>query len=435
MSDLAKLQSTIEEINKTVVARKEFDDRQAAEMKKIGEATGETKQTLDKIQTRLGELDDMKSELEKLQKLAARPQTMTKSDDPHFEINTKHKDAFVKALRGGLSDQDAVKELRGVQAEAMAVGAVKAVSVATPSAGGYALPEQIAREISRLAVELSPMRRLCKVVTAGTTDYKELVDVLGGSGGWVGETTSRTETNTPALQEVAPSFGGVYAYPKATNWSLQDLFFDVETWLRNSVVEQFNLLEGAAFWSGNASNKPTGLVNGSKSASDDDASPARAFGTLQYVPTGASADFKLFNASSPNESPADVFIDAQAALRNQYLPGAVWQMRKSTITKVRKFKDGNGDFIWQPGLQAGTPATILGHAVYENPDIAAVGANAYPVAFGNFSAAYVIVDLPGMWMMRDNITTPGYTKFYTEKRVGGKLYRDEAVKLIKCATS
>jgi HK97 family phage major capsid protein len=435
MSDLTKINETVEEINRALTARKEFDERQAAEVKKIGAATGETKETIDKIQTRLGELDDVKSELEKLQKLAARPQMPGKNDDPHFEVNKKHAAAFAKALRHGFQDHESVTALRSAQSEAVAAGAVKAVSVATPSAGGYALPEIISREIHRLAVDMSPMRQLAKVVQAGSTDYKELVDGLGASGGWVGETTSRTETNTPTLHEVAPSFGGVYAYPKATNWSLLDLFFDVETWLRNSAVEQFSLLEGLAFWSGDGSNKPTGLVNGSKSSAGDDDSPARAFGTLEYVPTGKAADFANTPFDSPPGSGADVFIDCEMALRAVYRAGAAWQMNKATLTKVRKFKDANGDYIWQPGLAAGRPSTILGYPVYENPNVASVGSNAYPVAFGKFDAAYVIVDLPGMWMLRDQITTPGYTKFYMEKRVGGKLHRDEAVKLIKCAVS
>lgn len=431
-----ELKKTIDAINTTLEARKAADEAARAEVKKHGEQLGETKEKLDKIQTELGRLDEIKTEVEKMAKLVSRPDFgKADKDDPHAELNKKHLDAFEKALRNR-KDPDARDALTRAEREAIAAGAVKAVSVGSAAGGGYALPEMISREIGRLAVEMSPMRQLAKVVTVGTTDYKELVDILGASYGWIGETGTRSETTTPQLAEVAPSFGTIYAYPKATEESLNDLFFDVATWLRNAILEGFTLGEGIAFLTGNGSSKPTGLLNGSKVSTGDDDSPARAFGAIQYHATGVAADFAADRTASPPGNPGDVFINTVYSLRNRYHRNAAWQMNKNTLAKVRKFKGGDGEYLWQPGLSAGQPSQILGYPVLQNPDVASVGANAYPVIFGDMKEAYVICDLAGVRIsVDDNITTPGYVKWYARKRVGGKLVKDEAVKLIKCATS
>lgn len=338
----------------------------------------------------------------------------------------EHKSAFLTFIRNP-RDQKSVAALQDIERKA-----VFTTGTGGSAAGGYAVPKEIAASIVSQIADISPMRQLATVVTASTPDYKQLVDVLGTSTGWVGEKGTRSETNTPQLGEVAPTFGTVYAYPKATEESLNDVYFNVEQWLVNSVSTAMAAAESAAFTTGDGSNKPSGIMIATKSTADD---ATLAFGSTQYVPTGAAAGFPALSLTSPVAYPADKLIDVVHKLKSGYRANARWMMNKATLGVVRKFKDSEGNYLWAPGLVAGAPSTLLGYAVAENEDMAAIGANAFPIAFGDFRAAYLIVDLVGLRVTLDEVTTPGYVKWLFRRRVGGKLLDNQAVKVIKCATT
>jgi HK97 family phage major capsid protein len=102
---------------------------------------------------------------------------------------------------------------------------------------------------------------------------------------------------------------------------------------------------------------------------------------------------------------------------------------------MRKFKDGQGQYLWQPSLQAGTPESMMGYPIVRMEDISAVAANSYSLAFGDLQQAYQIVDRVGIRVMRDPFTSKPYVKFYTTKRTGGGLVNYEAIKLLKFGTS
>ena len=160
---------------------------------------------------------------------------------------------------------------------------MKDVTIGTPAAGGYAVPEEIAREIEELERKFSPVRSLVKVVQVGSSDYKELVSIGGASSGWVGETGSRTATTTSQLRERAPTHGELYAYPQASEWSLDDIFFNVEAWLAEEVAESFAINEGDAVIRGNGTSKPTGMLNTTPVTTADFASPLRNAAAYQYI--------------------------------------------------------------------------------------------------------------------------------------------------------
>jgi HK97 family phage major capsid protein len=310
--------------------------------------------------------------------------------------------------------------------------AVYSTGTGGDAAGGYAVPEQIAAGIDRILMDISPMRQVANVVTASSKDFKVLVDTRGTSTGWVGEKGTRSETNTPQLAEVAPNFGTLYAYTQATEESLQDIFFNVEAWLTSSVGEQMAKAEGDAFTDGDGSNKPTGFLAGTKVATSD---ATRTFGQLQYIPTGKAGTFGTISTTSPVHYPADCLFDTIHALKAGYRANSRWMMNKATLGVLRKLKDSEGNYIWVPGMEMGAASSLLGFPVVESEEMADIGANTYPVAFGDFRAGYLICDLVGMRMTVDEVTTPGYIKFYLRRRVGGKLLKDEAIKLIKCAAS
>jgi HK97 family phage major capsid protein len=326
----------------------------------------------------------------------------------------EHKSAFIDYVRKGVNE-GGLRELERKNT----------VNIGTAADGGYALPEEIAMDVQARVQDISPVRSVATVVTCSTNDYKRLIDARGTASGWVAETDSRTTTNTPVLYEAAAFMGELYANPQATQQALEDIFFNVESWLAESVATEFARAEGAAFISGNGTSKPKGFTAYTIVSTDD---ATRTFGQLQYVPTGAAGDWASTN-------PADALITTVYKLKAAHRNGAVWMMSKSILAEIRKFKDDNGVYLLQPSLAAGTPTTLLGFPVVEAEDMAAKAANSYSIAFGNFRAGYCVVDRVGTSLIRDPFSNKPYIGFYTRKRVGGMLLDSEAIKLVKFAAS
>lgn len=300
----------------------------------------------------------------------------------------------------------------------------KDVTIGSAAGGGYAVPEEISRDIGLLLQKFSPVVNLVKVVNVGTSDYKELIDINGASSGWVGETDSRSATNTPQLREVAPTHGELYAYPQVSEWSLDDIFFNVENWLSDAVARSFAIALGNAVISGNGTNKPTGMLNTAPVTTADDASPKRAAAAYQFINSGDN---------SPAAIDADALIDLMYALNSGYRSNASWIMNSVTVGAVRKLKaSGTGEYLWQPSLQAGQPDMILGKpiAVWEQLDDPDSGGN-HPVAFGDFKQGYLLTQRTGLRITRDNVTNVGYVRFYIRQRTGGIVLNNDAIKWLK----
>lgn len=305
-----------------------------------------------------------------------------------------------------------------------------ALSTGSDPDGGYAVPTVIDSQIETLLVNQSPMRTICNVVPITTPNYHKLVNLGGTASGWVGETDSRPETGTPSLAKLEPYMGEIYANPAATQQSLDDMGFDVESFLVDNIVEEFAVQEGTAFISGNGTKKPKGLLT-YPTATTADAS--RAFGTLQYLISGDAAGFISATATA---SPADCLVNLIYSLKAGYRQGAVWLMNSNTLSVVSKFKDAvNGLPIWQRGLVEGQPSTLLGYSIVEDENMPDIGAGSLPIAFGNFKRGYTIVDRIGTKMLRDPYSNKPYVHFYTTKRIGGMLVNSQAIKLLKIAAS
>ena len=434
MSTEPTVKTVADALDKIATAFDEYkkvnDERIAAATK--GAGTAELDAKLAKMDTEIDRLNGLKSDLEKLQVKLARPGQGKDGERTSTPEADAYKSAFLHWVRnpGDPERRTALQQ----RAKALAKTETRAdddfetraaqTVTSTGSAGGFALPEVIERAIARLSVDISPMRKISTVRTVGSPDYKELFDINGAAFEWVAEAGTRSQTNTPDLAEVAPTFGTASAKPQASEESLDDLFFDVESWLVSSAAEAIAQGEGAAFVTGNGTNKPTGFNAGPTPVTTVDAS--RAFGTLQYIAGGQAAAMP---------TTADVFYDIVYALRARYRANANWVTSKLVLASLRKYKDSQNQYLWQPSLVPGQPATFLGFGIVEAEDMPAVGANAFPLALGDFREGYLIADRVGMRMTRDEITTPGFVKFYVRKRVGGKLRNTQAIKLLKIATT
>ena len=100
-----------------------------------------------------------------------------------------------------------------------------------------------------------------------------------------------------------------------------------------------------------------------------------------------------------------------------------------TIRDIRKLKDAEGRYLWEPNQQVGQPQSLLGYPVSQADDLAAVASASLSIAWGDFSAAYTVVDRIGIRTLRDPFTSKPYIKLYTTKRVGGAVTNFEAIKL------
>jgi HK97 family phage major capsid protein len=300
----------------------------------------------------------------------------------------------------------------------------KSVSVGSSAGGGYAVPEEIVREIERMEMKFSPVRSLVKVIRVSTGDVKHLVNLRGATAGWVGESDSRTETATPQLREVVPTFGELYAYPQTSEWALDDIFFDVGSWLAEEVAEQFAVEEGSAVLTGNGSNKPTGMLNTTPVTTADFASPLRAAAAYQYIA----------NTSSPTGTVllADSLIDLLYSVNSRYRANGTWVMNSTTAAAVRKLKDLQGQYLWAPGLVAGQPDLLLGYPVSIWEQLDNVGVNNFPIAFGDFRKGYLLCDRTEIRITVDaNITTPGKIKYFVRRREGGHVLVNDAIKFLR----
>lgn len=301
----------------------------------------------------------------------------------------------------------------------------KRFSISTASEGGLAVPLEIDQQIEQQLRTLSPIRQIATVVKVGSANYRKLVAVGGFASGWVSETGARPETATPTFVEVAPPMGELYANPAATQPMLDDAMFDVEAWLAREVAAEFARAEGIAFVNGTGTNQPRGFLNYPTANAPD---ATRPWGTIQHLPSGAAGAF-------PASNPADRLIDLVHALRTPYRQGAVWVMNSNTLSVIRKFKDSTGNFIWQPGVGEGQPATLLGYPVVEVDAMPDIAANSLSIAFGQFSSAYLVAERGETTVLRDPYSNKPFVHFYATRRVGGAVVNSEAIKLMRFATS
>jgi len=278
------------------------------------------------------------------------------------------------------------------------------------ASGGFLVPETWETGIRDDLRTLSPIRSRSTVIQVSSDDYRYLKNLRGLQTGWVGETDARPETATPTLSETKVPMGEIYANPAASQRALDDAFFDLEGWLNQNISEEFAIEENKAFVTGNGINKPMGIL---------------ATAGLPTVASGAAAAI-----SNP-----DVIVDMIYKMSAAYRSGAAFYGNGATTAGLRKLKDGQGNYIWQPGLVAGTPATLGGYEQVELEDMPAVAAGAFPMFFANLRQGYMIADRIGIRTLRDPYTHKPFVHFYATKRVGGMVQDPKAFVVLKVAAS
>lgn len=299
----------------------------------------------------------------------------------------------------------------------------KSASVGVDGDGGYVVPERTERRIDRLLTEASPIRAIAQVRRTTAARFRKPVSLGGATSGWVSETAARPETDTPSLDLIEFPMAELYAMPAATQQLLDDAMIDVDDWLAEEVRDVFAVQESTAFVTGDGNGKPRGFLDYAVAAEG-----LQSWGELGYVATGTSG---AFDAAEP----ADALIDLIYAPKTGYRAKGRFVMNRQTVSAVRRFKDADGNYLWQPSLSQAGSSTLLGYPVTEAEDMPDIGANSFSIAFGDFEKGYLILDRQGVDVLRDPFSAKPYVLFYTTKRVGGGVQDFEAIKLLKFGES
>ena len=388
---------------------------------KINDAMNDQQKNKEVLERRLTQQQER---LEIVEAVSTRPGKTFKD-----KADEEHKTLFLRWMRSGGQDRQAEAEYRTLRQKLVEQ---KVIAVGSNADGGFAVPEEISRAIDKYVLKMSDIMQNIKVVQVGTSDYQELISVNDLGTGWSTESGTRSAQANPELVSRAPTWGELYTLPSAYNWALEDMFFDVEAWLVDNAAEGFAVALSTAIYNGNGSGKPTGMFAGSPVTTDDYASPRRAAAVLEYIPISAAASSPFTVAGIQS----DDLINLVAQLRRPYHSNAKFAFNRSAQAHIRKLKDTNGQYLWQPSLQAGLPDVLLGYPTFIWEDLGSpTSANAFPVAFGDFRRAYTLTTRTGISVLRDPYSTKGSTLFYIARRYGGTVSNSHACKVLKVALS
>lgn len=375
--------------------------------------------TRDKIAKIDAQIEDMMSAVDQANTTLAALQAHG-SDGPDNVLSPEMRD-YAKAFKAWAKTGEGEGE---IQAANRRGGVMADMSVGSDPDGGYTAPVEWDRMITDKLQEITPMRRYAAVQRVSGQGFRHLFNLHGASSGWVGETDPRPKTGTPTFLPYDFSFGEIYANPAITQQVAEDSEIDIVSWLAGEVDMEFSIREGEAFLSGDGVDKPKGILM--YDAAAEAALPANKRHPLGPIPetnTGEAAGL------SP-DGLVDLIYDTPA---ERITSGSAFYMNRKTHSVVRKMKDGQGTYLWQPPFQLGQPAMLLGYGVRDMNGMPDVAANAIPVMFGDMGQTYRIFDRVGVQILRDPYTNKPYIHFYTRKRVGGGLWNPEYMRYHRVA--
>lgn len=335
------------------------------------------------------ELKAIKSRLDKIEAKANRP-VAANASHPGADNDNEVK-AFTHFVRSGDASE------------------VKSLGYAAPSTGGILAPESVSASIIEKIAEFSPVRAVASAITMSgpLLQLPRLVD----------EVTVGEVTETAARPESEPSFEQIDVKPfemavivPVTRVLLEDSQIDLSAYLGNHVARRFGKKEASWFVNGNGTSQAEGVL--------------------------VSTEVGEFEAAGTAIT-ADDLIDTFYSIKTAYSANGVWMMNRFSMAVVRKLKDTDGSYLWQPSIAAGVPPTLLGRPVYEAVDAPNPAAGATPIVFGDFAAGYTIADRVGFEILRDDYTgaANGIVKLHARRRVGGRVVLGEALTKLTLASA
>ena len=282
-----------------------------------------------------------------------------------------------------------------------------ALQIGTDTEGGYLVPDEFEKTLVQALEEQNIFRKLAKIITTSSGDRKIPVVASKGNASWIDEEGAVPESDD-AFSQVTVGAYKLGTMIKVSEELLNDSVFNLESYISTEFARRIGAREEEAFFIGDGTGKPTGIFN--------------ATGGAELGLTAASA----------TAITADELMDLFYALKSPYRKNATFIMNDATVKAIRKLKDGNGQYIWQPSLTAGTPDTLLNRPVLTSAYVPTLAASAKTIAFGDFGY-YWVADRQGRSFKRlSELYAPtGQVGFMATQRVDGKLILPEAIKVLQ----
>lgn len=326
-----------------------------------------------------------------------RPEVMGKD-----EKKGRAADAYKKAFWNQMRSRNAGYEVRNTLTEGQ------------DTEGGYLVPDEFEHTLVQALNEENVLRQYCHVFTTSSGTHQIPVVGAHGEASWVDETGSYEPEGVNQDETFGQKLIGAHKIGtliKVSEELLNDSAFDLEAYFRSEFARRIGNTEENAFLNGNGTKKPTGILNATDGAE------------VGVAATGKTA------------ITADEVIDLFYSLKAPYRKNAIWVLNDATVKAIRKLKDGNGQYLWQPGLSAGESDVILGHKVITSAHAPLIGAGNKAIAFGDFSF-YWVGDREGISFKRLNerYADAGLVGFLASKRVDAKLTVPEAIKVLQLAS-
>jgi HK97 family phage major capsid protein len=422
---IPELKTAVDEVGQALTDFRKKNDEVIDQIKKKGE-DAVSKAELEKINKAVDDaIADFKKRSDEIEAKANRLQ-LSGAGDPDAQREAKAAKTFGEIIGKADYSVEQLREYKADLAHFLRRNDVKAVTLMVgqdPSGGYWVTPDTTGRMVKKV-YESTPMRQLANVVAIGTDKLEGPIDNGEADAAWVGEVTTRSQTDAPTIGMWEIPVNELYAYPKVTQRLLEDAKIDVEAWLGDKASSKFSRKENTAFVLGTGVNQPRGITTYTTVTTADD---TRAWGSFQHVVTGTNGGFGA--TTNGSDKLLDLIFEVKAAYRQ----AAKFLMARRTMGGVRKLKDGQGNYVYGLGLREGALVeNIYQFPVVDGEDMPAfTTTDALGIAFGDFAEAYTIVDRLGISVIRDNITQPGFVKFLMRKRVGGGAVNFEAVKFLK----
>lgn len=425
--DLKELGEDVKGISTGFEAYKEANDERLAQLEAKGTADPITEEKLVKIEEAMDTAQKRLDDYVLSQKRQHRTVVDTKGNEIDLDAKAlKWAKTIARAHGTQISeftadDMDAYKSAYDVYLRKgnliIPVETIKALSVGVDPEGGYRVTPDMSGRIVTQVFESTPMRAYAAVQVISSDALEGDFDLDEAGSEWVGETSTRSTTDTPDIGVWRIPVHTLSAKPRATQKLLDDADINVEAWLATKVAEKFARAEATAFVTGDGIARPRGFTT----YPDGTTLPTQ----IERFDTTVNGAFK----AAPDGG--DVLIDALYGLKPQYRANANWFMNRATTKLTRKLKDSDGNYLWAPGIAAGQPASLMGYPVAAFEDMVDPATGSLSIAVGDMRQAYQIVDRLGIRTLRDPFSAKPYVEFYTTKRVGGDVVNFEALKFVE----
>lgn len=345
------------------------------------------------------DLNDLSNEIRRMERRDAIEAELSKPVNQPIIAQPERRESEKQGRASNAYKEDFGRHLRGKSP------IHNVLSESSDQDGGYLVPEEFERDVISGLDEANVVRSLAKVITT-QNDRKIPVAVGHSAATWTAENAAYTESNPTFGQKVIDAYK-LTDLIRVSVELLQDAAFPLEQYIANEFARAFGIAEEQAFCVGTGSGQPTGIF------------------TADGGQVGVTA-------AATNAITADELINLVYSLKAPYRRNAKFLMNDATISQIRKLKDGNGVYLWQPSLQAGEPDKLLGYDLYTSPYAPTMAADAFTVAFGDFKN-YWIGDRAGRTVQRLNelYATNGQIGYVATERVDGKVILPEGIQLLK----